>query len=83
MDPDRVSGSEEVQEHISEIFIHGLVGTPGRAGVLVPLGALVPGRAALVEDCHVVEARPQNSLAVVEVPFFAVAGEDGDAVHLQ
>ena len=48
MDPDRVSGSEEIQEHVPEVAVHRLVRTPTRPGVLVPLGALVPGRAALV-----------------------------------
>ena len=65
MNPNRVSGSKEIQEHVPEIPVHGLVGTPTRPGVLVPLGPLVPGRAALVEHRDVVEARPQDALAVI------------------
>ena len=65
VDPDRVARPQEVQQHVPEVLIHGLVGTPTRPGVLVPLGPFVPGRAALVEHRDVVEARPQDALAVI------------------
>mmetsp|Transcript_16828 Transcript_16828/g.44162 ORF Transcript_16828/g.44162 Transcript_16828/m.44162 type:complete len:275 (-) Transcript_16828:289-1113(-) len=83
MDPNGISGPQKVEQHVPKIPIHRFIRRPRTPGVLVPLRALVPGRAALVQHGHVMKRGPKDSFAVVEVAFFAVRREDGDAVHLQ